>query len=211
MKLKLIIIEFVFILFVLSSCQDFTVPIEQFKKQLNTSDFSKEKKVGELEYNLTYSPPAYLSYLDTRGKSYNSQELDSIQGLYKSTLSFVFTIGSDKSREANFDVMYLGVHDENEYKKRVHLLNFGIQRLVSLKSGKHEMTSAICETESVYGIVKDRKINIVFNRYFKGEDLLNQETLEVQFIDEIFNTGINKFRFNTGDIKEINQLIIKEE
>ncbi len=168
------------------------------------------KKVGGFDLSMKYMPYDLLAYKEIKkDKSATQEVLDSVAELYDNSYTFILSIGSDESAGENFDVMHLGVYDEDAYNQRIRNLNFHLDKYISLETGKSTYKPVLTRLENVYGLSKARMVYIVFAPDSEEEDLLVANELDIKFNDDIFNTGIHHFKFNKSDIVAMPKLKIE--
>lgn len=162
----------------------------------------KEKSTNGVSIKIKYLPLDYLAHKEY--KKENGISIDSIKKSYENSLTFMMTIGPDK--EKNFDITKVGVSSYEEFALRIEQMNFWMKDYVTLTVGGKEISADMAQMESTYGLEKDRKIVFVFqNKDEQGHSLLTDD-LTFTYKDEIFFTGINKFKFNIKDINSIPEL-----
>lgn len=162
----------------------------------------KEKSTNGVSIKVKYLPVDYLAYKEFKNES--GLSIDSIKKTYENSLTFMMTIGPDK--EKSFDITKVGVSSYKEFALRIEEMNFWMKDYVTLTAGGIEYSADLAQMESTYGLEKDRKILFVFqNKDEQGNTLLTDD-LTFTYKDEIFFTGINKFKFNIKDINSIPEL-----
>jgi hypothetical protein len=159
----------------------------------------KEKTANGVSLKMKYLPIDYLAY-----KEYENDRHLSIEDLkksYENSLTFMMTIGPDKGK--NFDITKVDVSSYEEFALRIEEMNFLMKDYLTLTVGDKEIYADLAQMESTYGLEKDRKIVLVFqHKDEQGKSILTGD-LTVTYKDEIFYTGINKFKFSMADINAI--------
>ncbi|NQY09761.1 MAG: hypothetical protein HRT71_09640 [Flavobacteriales bacterium] len=168
------------------------------------NNLSKTRYVNGLEIKVRYSPVEFLAYRELQDEvGYSQQTIDSVVNLYKGSLTFVMEIGPDERKDVGGDIMYRGVGSYADYTKRVYAMNFDIEQYVSIKTQEGSVSPVLSNMENVYGLTKSRSIVFVFAQKQNGKDLLNQESLDFVYDDDLFGLGINHFKFKSSDINAI--------
>lgn len=165
---------------------------------------SKTKYVNGLKLTVKYLPTDYLVYQDLQGEG-DIKVVDSLRNRYKQSHTFLLNIAPDardKEMPQGASVMTRDIKDMEDYKLRSLIMNFDMQHYISIKNGELEFVPVLAEMENTYDLTKDRTIYLVFSDNAKG-DLLMGETLDFIFEDEIFATGLNHFKFDAEDIREV--------
>ena len=161
----------------------------------------KEKSVNGVNIKVKFLPIDYLVYKEFRSDTINGLSVDSIKKSYQNSITFMMTLGPDK--ENNFDITKVGVANYEEFAQRIEELNFWMKENVTLTVGDKVVNTELAQMESTYGLEKDRKIIFVFqNKDEKGQSILTED-ITFTYKDEIFYTGINKFKFRIDDINSL--------
>lgn len=161
----------------------------------------KEKAANGVSIKVKYLPIDYLVYKEFTNDADTSLSVDKIRKSYQNSLTFMMTLGPDK--EKNFDITKVGVANYEEFALRIEEMNFWIKDYVTLTVGDKEITADLAQMESTYGLEKDRKIIFVFqNKDEQGKTILTDD-ITFSYKDEIFYTGINKFKFKIDDINSL--------
>ena len=200
MKNKFITIAGLFILFAtLQSCNNalnFEDYVQYIKEPAN--GLTKNKTVGGIAIRVMHLPVNYQTYNELKIKkgSVLKNEIDSIKNTYASSFTFLMTIGPDGNETV--DITKLGVSSWEEFNQRIMDMSFNMGSMVKLKIGKKELVPEIAQMERTYGLRKSSDLLFVFN----SSDLILNEDEKIDFVfsDELFFTGITKFRFDRDDI-----------
>ena len=191
-------------LLVQSSCNQ---PIDDFStymKYLSDTDYGlvKEKSVGGLQLKVKYLPNDYLVYNDLKNSKVITKELiDSMKTSYANSITFMMVLGPDKNE--SFDITRVGISDYEEFAQRLEEMNFNMAQYVNLKINNKEYVPELMQMESTYGLEQNRKILFVFKAVDKEGNKILTDDAQFVYSDELFNTGINKFKFNINDINSL--------
>ncbi len=195
------------ILLLTSSCKNKGITdMPSFCKWINQSSngLTQTKNINDLKLAVKYLPPEYLAMKEAVDFNNNASPAlyDSLLQLYKKNTTFILTISPENSEGG--DVMYRDVFDYKEYKQRVHDLNFDFTSYVSIESGEKLFPAELSNLENTYSLSKERNIYVVFS----DSVLLGSKDIDFIFNDEIFNTGISHFTFQTENLKNIPEITI---
>ena len=151
---------------------------------------------------IKYLPNDYLVYNELKGnKAITSTMIDNVKASYNNTITFMMIMGPDK--EESFDITRVGVVDYQEFAQRLEEMNFSMKQYVNLSINGKEYYPELAQMESTYGLEQNRKILFVFKAIDEeGNKILNND-FQFVYADELFNTGINKFKFKLDDINKM--------
>ena len=162
----------------------------------------KEKSVGGIQLKVKYLPNDYLVYNEIKNNKQLTEDMvDSVRLTYANSLTFMMVLGPDKNE--SFDITRVGVASYEEFAQRIEEMNFNMTQYVKLQVNNEAYSPELYQMESTYGLEQSRKFLFVFKaKDGKSNRILNSD---VQFVyaDEMFNTGINKFKFNSSDVNTI--------
>ncbi len=185
--------------------------LEDFVKWLNNQEngLCITKYINGLEIKVKYLPSVYLSYKDLSDKKMiNKHEVDSLMEYYNKSMTFLMTIGPDEREEKGSDVMFKGVKDYKEYKKRICDLNFEIENYVSINTKENTYKPVLMNLENIYGLENSRSMTFVFAPIEKGQtDIYTSEDIDFIFNDDFLGTGTNHFLFKRKDVNNIPEFI----
>lgn len=200
-----------FLLLVILSCGNKTITTnEEYLKWMNDEDngLVMTKEAGGITIKVKYLPSNYLAYQDLSGQTIiKKEESDSIIKSYDKSLTFLITIGVDGEVKKG-DVMYQGVQNYEEYKKRLYAMNFDIENNVTIKIGEKKYRPVLSNLENGYGLTESRNITLVFVPETKEDQLFYLgEEIQFTYDDELFDSGINHFTFDRKKLNNIPQFI----
>lgn len=169
---------------------------------------SKVKYVNGLEIKIKYMPREYLAYLDLKSRDKISMEgKDSVINLYQHSFQFMMSIGPDEREGNGPDIMLDGIVNQGEFEERVHLMNFEMERYISLAVDEKEFRPVLSTMENVYGMTSARNIVFVFVPGEKDQDVFaHAEKLDLVYDDELFGLGVNHFLFYKENIQDIPEI-----
>lgn len=161
--------------------------------------FVKTREYDQINFKVKYLSPDFFVSNEFMNQNPDCSKLnDSIYNLYRRTRSFVLTISTSKENDA--DVMVQGIASEEEYRDRFDFMNFNIGNYIYLKTAKNKYYPSLTNLENVYGLSKNRNINLVFSPVAINDDLTESDEYELVYEDVIYNTGVSHFTFKKSDI-----------
>ncbi len=180
-----------------SSISDFGKYVKYLSNPKN--GLVKEKSVAGISMKVKYLPNDYQVYNDAfkTSESIDQKVFNDIKDNYSNSTTFVLTLGPDE--EHKFDITRVDLADYDEYAERIERMNFNFGEFISLEVDGIEIQPTLTQMESLYGLKKTRDIVVVFNK----EDIQPNADIKFVFKDKMFNTGINKFKFDKNDIAAI--------
>ena len=192
----------------LPSCNDAGKTAESYYAFLEDEDngLCVTKEVIDLQIKVKYLPAEYLCYKELKGDSDAGELKNEIIEDYKYNASFLVTIGPSESSTEKFDITRCGVNDMNEFNQRAQTLNFHMGNYFSLTFDGIELKPAFCEMENVYGLTPDRKFNVVFTPQENKNEIILASDMTLTYKDELFNSGLSKFKFFKEDIENVPEI-----
>lgn len=165
------------------------------------------RTVNDLRITMQYLPPELLMYREQLdGEDIRSPDLERGRDLYKSNLMFLMTIAPIDPGMQGQDVMMHGVSSEQELFERQATMNFDMGQHLSLRTAHGEAPPVLAHFENSYGLKKERKIMLAFTSRINKEQVLDTDTLDVAFVDKMFDTGIHHFMFETKSLKAASEV-----
>ena len=197
------IVCFFILMAVLQACMNNPLNFEDYVKYIKDPEhgLAKNKTTNGIAMRVIHLPVDYQAYNELKmhkGELVKS-EIDSVKNTYASSFAFLMTIGPDEDEAT--DITKLGVANWEEFNQRIMEMSFNMGSMVKLKTGKSELVPEIAQLERTYGLRKSSDLLFVFNT----ADLKwsGNENFDFVFSDELFFTGITKFRFDINDISKI--------
>ncbi|MFN3402660.1 MAG: hypothetical protein ACK40G_01105 [Cytophagaceae bacterium] len=194
-----------FILILFSSCKSDFTSEKQMHAWINNPEngIIKSKTIGDLSYTIKYLPPEFLAFNELKRSEKTSQAyIDSLILYYNGSLTFLLTIEVKDAPNGN-SPLTMNINNYAEYKDRIEKLNFELDDFLTLVVNEKNFKPLVWTLENTYNIGNKSNLFIVFGDNVNGENLLNNQNLELVFNDELFMTGINKFNFDTEKMKNI--------
>ena len=120
---------------------------------------------------------------------------------YSDNITVLLAISADETGSTIGDIAWKGISGYDEYKERMHYLNFQIQEDVSLSIGEKKFKPVLSHLETGHELKHSRNILFVFSPS-EPEDIEIFRTarlLDITYEDRVFNTGVTHFRLKQGD------------
>lgn len=194
----------ILLLFVTVSCNTHIKDEPNYLKWMNNpkNGLFVKKLSGDKELVLKYLQPEYLSYNNLKDNK-NFKSFDSLVAIYKQSPAFLLTIKNIGEAEDQ-DIMYEGVGDYAQYSSKVLTASFDMAGNIKLRTNSGQTYSPVSvKMEDTYSLLKQRNFYILFST--TGNELFeNCTTWDIEYDDELFNSGIHHFIF---DVKNINKKI----
>ena len=181
---------------------------KEFMKYLSDDEngLVKDKKIGGIKYKLKYLPEEYLAYNTIIGQNdFNLKQKDSIIKSFNNSITFVLNIGPAEGED--FDITQLGVSNYEEFAQRIEQMAFKASDWINLKVEETEYKPTIVRMENINALERSRNFIVVFSSEKNSDKDLRRKDMCFVYYDEMFNTGTNKFIFQSKDINNIPQFI----
>lgn len=165
------------------------------------------RTVNDLRITMQYLPPELLMYREQLdGEDMSSSDPEKGQNLYKSNLMFLMTIAPIDPGMQGQDVMMHGLASEQEFFERQATMNFDMSQHLSLRTAYGEAQPVLAHFENSYGLKKERRVMLAFTSQINEKQVLDTDTLDVSFVDKMFDTGIHHFIFETKSLKAASEV-----
>jgi hypothetical protein len=194
-------IHLIIFLFFLSACVSNEVKnTEEYLQWLNNEEngLVKVKYINGMEVKIKYLPADYLAFQELNDmKWYTENQKDSIIKIYSDNETFIMTIGPDKRKKENGDVMLKGINNYKEYKGRFLTMNFDMSEFIKMEIGNKIYKPVLSNMENTYGLEESRNIIFVFSPGKEKDKILsNSDEIDLKYSDEMFGLGTNHFVFS---------------
>ncbi len=188
-------------LWLMTGCQKVFRQEKEFYAYANDASHGllKTRQVADVTFTLKYLP-AGLLYLKQR-KDADAPPKDSLQKELSQQQHFVLTIQPTDDKN---DIMYRDLANYQEYKERAVEMNFRMDSYLAMQIGGTDVPPLLCTLENTYSVRNGRSLYMVFPAPPEGKPV------DIVFTDEIFNTGIHHFVFDSKDIATANQIPVAE-
>ena len=173
-----------------------------------SGSFTSDTKIGVKHINGLKIQATILSadrFVKPGTEMYNYYDdgRDNLKKSYPDNIIVLLAISPDETIATNQDVAWKGISAYNEYKQRMHYLNFQIRNDVSLRIGEKKFKPVLSHLESGHELKQSRNILFVFspNEPEDAELFRTARLLELEYKDRVFDAGITHFRLARDDYK----------
>lgn len=186
---------------------------EDYNNWLNKTRNSciKEHTINGVNISVKYLPPAYLALKDySQNGSLRTVHLrDSLLSKYNGMLTFMMTIGPDKSlaKEHQMSMMDEGIQNYSEYVQRVLSANFFMDQHIQLYVDDSAYKPVLAIVENAYELSGSRNFVVAFTSQ-TAQELLKGKNYLFVYKDPFFNIGDVQFNFSGTDLKAARNLNI---
>lgn len=153
----------------------------------------RTKEIDDIRYTVSYIPRAQMALLETGTDATREEWNDVLNAkgdMQYFKLEYQLTSGNE-------DILKYNLYDETEYYSRTNYLAFGIDKDVSLKSGKEQLPCRLHHFTPHYGISPKAEILFAFDKTDSTQNI----TLVLE--DELFGSGMLQFEFTAEDLNNI--------
>lgn len=165
----------------------------------------KDKSIGGIKLRVKYLPVDYLVYNSIENiESARVTMIDSIKKSFNNSITFMLTIGPDENE--SFDITKVGVSDYKQFAQRVEEMSFNMAEYITLTIKDKEYKPDLAQMENINGPEQSRNIILVFKAKDENNKEVMTDDMYFTFNDELFATGINKFKFQMDDILSVPKL-----
>lgn len=192
----------------LVSCGD-SRTVGEYEAWLNDPEqgVRKSRSIDGLDITLKYIPPELLAYNELRnGEPDAGISMDSLRRQYAGTLNFLMTIEPSEGVKDGSDVMTRGISSQQELTGRILTMNFDFGELISMQTPSGTVKPLLAHFEGSYGLRKERQVVLAFASEIEGKPVLGTDTLDISFVDKVFDTGIHHFVFETSRLRAASEL-----
>lgn len=201
------IIGFLFLI-CLFSCKKQVLDYKEYMKFLanKESGLVKEIATGGIKLKVKYLPLDYLVYNQVKSSDSlaSKEERENIKKTYENSLTFMLTLGPDTNE--SFSITRVGVTNYQEFAERIETMSFNMSEYISLKIKDKEYKPDLTQMESINSLEQSKNIIVVFKAIDEVGKKITTDDLVFIYNDELFLTGINKFKFKKNDILDLPEL-----
>lgn len=191
---------------VLLACNNKKLEYKAYLKYLadEKNGLVKEKSVNGLKLKVKYLPADYLVYntIKESDKVISEKDIDSVKKLYNNSLTFVLNLGPGEGE--TFSITKVGVENYEQFAQRIETMSFNMKEFVTLEINGEQYKPELTQMETINTLEPSKNIIVVFN----SNQIKNSEELVFTYNDELFYTGVNKFKFKIKDFKNVPGLIM---
>ncbi len=160
----------------------------------------KHKTTDGIRIRVKYLPIDYLVYNNIKNEepALDKKGVDSVKKSYKNSLTFVLTLGPEEGK--HFDITRVGVSNYEEFAQRIEEMSFHMHEYISLTINDLKYKPQLAQLESINTVEPSKNIIVVFDALDDNEESILTDDFTFTYIDELFYTGINNFKFNKSDV-----------
>lgn len=169
----------------------------------------REKEINEIRIQLRYIPADFSAYkeLTSLDDDYTQHTFDSLRNLYACGLHFQLSLEADPARHK---LLYENLEDQNDYRQRIETLSFYPQDFVSLETEGEEIFPVLSQYEGYNELSNKILVHVVFSPAWYACEKYGEANhkMAVVFKDPYWETGVNRFAFETSQLKSIPTLTL---
>lgn len=190
--------------------------LDEFNRWLNKENNGCiiNHHIAGIDISVKYQPPLYIVQKD-RAKISNVTNrsvisLDSLLSQQRNMLTFLMTIGPDKTlpdKGKSSSIMSQGVNGYNEYVERVMSTNFMMDQHLALFVDGKKFVPALCLLENLYELSEQRSFVVVFVADANRSISSGKEYI-FEYDDPYFGAGKLQFQFSSDNLLHANNLKI---
>ncbi len=202
-------LAFTFCCAVIFSCCDNTRTVKEYEAWINEPEqgLRKSRDIDGLEITLKYIPSELLVYKELQQEESKAPiSKDSLRLQYKNSLTFLMTFTASDTSHQGRDVMMRDVASQQDLVGRMMTMNFDLGEMLSLSTPAGTIRPVLTHLEGSYGMRRERQMVLAFTDMIEGKRVLDADTIDIAFIDKVFDTGIHHFMFETSDLRSASEL-----
>jgi hypothetical protein len=161
----------------------------------------KENNVSGIKIKVKYLPEDYLVYTAVKNSDSVAKEKEKVRASYANSLTFMLTLGPDDKHE--FSITKLGVSNYQEFAERIQTMSFEMKDYIRLTIKDKEYEPDMVQMESINSLEPHKSFVVVFRALDEQGKKIVTDDLLFSFDDELFNTGVSKFKFKINDIASV--------
>lgn len=169
----------------------------------------KAKEINDIRISLQFLPTDFVAYKDlmSTNEPETMSNLDSVRELYKCGLRFQLSV---ESMKPSSKLLFENTTDEVAYKQRIENLSFYAHEFISIEQNGKAEVPVLSQFEGYHELNNKLTIQLVFSpSWYSCEQYAEGiGKIAVVFDDPYWNTGINRFIFDTTSLREIPKLKI---
>lgn len=187
------------------SCRNSELEYKEYLKYLADKDngLVKEASAGGVKVKVKYLPTDYLIYKAAHNSDSvaSKAQIENLHKEYENSLTFILTLGPADGE--SFSITRVGINSYEEFAQRIETMSFNMKEYISLVVGDKEYKPDLIQLESINSLEQSKNIIVVFNTVDKAGVNIMQDDLVFIYNDELFLTGVNKFKFKKSDLVHI--------
>lgn len=155
----------------------------------------KSKEVGNINIKIAHRPTDLLINQELNNKSYTEEDVNRLREKYDKYAYFTLSLSAN-----NQEIEAYNVSGQGDFGARVQQLSFGMSDLVEIHTNQQDTVQvADYVYQRTFGVGNSSDMLFAFEK----EKLKDSKWLQFQLGDIGLGIGLNRFRFNTKDIKSV--------
>lgn len=155
----------------------------------------KSKEVGNINIKIAHRPTDLLINQELNNKSYTEKDVNRLREKYDKYAYFTLSLSAN-----NQEIEAYNVSGQGDFGARVQQLSFGMSDLVEIHTNQQDTVQvADYVYQRTFGVGNSSDMLFAFEK----EKLKDSKWLQFQLGDIGLGIGLNRFRFNTKDIKSV--------
>lgn len=169
----------------------------------------KEREINDIKMTLRYVPADVSAYKDlvSLGDDLTPERFDSLREFYRCGLHFQLSLEADVKKK---NLLYYNTTDMTDYRLRIEALSFNTQEFISLEGDGKVDYPVLSQYEGYNELSNTIRVHLVFSpEWFQCEKYAEGiDKVAVVFKDPYWDTGVNRFAFETQQLKNLPNLKI---
>jgi hypothetical protein len=207
-KNNLKLIQLLVLLLLLSACRKSVLDHKEYMKFMadKNNGLVKEASAGGVKVKVKHLPLDYLVYnaVKSNDTMVSEEQVADIKKSYESSITFMLTLGPDDNE--SFHITRVGISSYEEFAERIETMSFHMKDYITLKIGDKEYKPDLTQMESINSPERSKSIIVVFKSVDEAGKSIVTDDLVFIYNDELFFTGINKFKFLRSDLVDLPEL-----
>ncbi len=160
----------------------------------------KTRQINDLQFSLTYLPPAFMICNDLKKENISKKELAELALQYE---DFEYYLLKIEALESGMELAKYKVSNRKEYEDRIRYYSFNMQNdlIAKLETGE-EVYCELYHFERTYNITPYSSFLIGFPKEF----IANSKERTIILEEKVFNKGNIKFKWTTAEMNNIPQI-----
>jgi hypothetical protein len=155
----------------------------------------KSKEVGNINIKIAHRPTDLLINQELNNKSYTEEDVNRLREKYDKYAYFTLSLSAN-----NQEIESYNVSGQGDFGTRVQQLSFGMSDLVEIHTNQQDTVQvADYVYQRTFGVGNSSDMLFAFEK----EKFKDSKWLQFQLGDIGLGIGLNRFRFNTKDIKSV--------
>lgn len=170
---------------------------------------TKDRVISDVTITVKYLPPELSAYRDLKYMNDlgNQSLFDSLKYLYGCGLQFQLILEADPAKN---NLLFYKTMDQTDFKIRIETLSFKADEFISMEHGGEEVYPVLFQYEGYNELANRITIHCAFapTWYKCSFSELSNQKITIVFKDPYWDTGTNRFSFDSDQLKKIPSLIL---